>query len=486
MKKYIVFGTGKYSIDLLKHIDRGDIAYFCDNNRKKVGQVINGIKIISFEELVKIHDEYIIIVAIERKLDVEWQFKKAGIKNYIFYEGDEYRNTDISTLTGINFVDYTIRENDVIYKFCEENKGTFTIENFHQFKENTKRLKQYLKGGYAFYAGSLNCNETLMYGQAKDLMEYADIEVDYARFPKVAHGPFYSGIHPGFGTACMFSGEFDKEEHNRRYPYVPVFVTGPTIRYSKPIYSIDEYTDFKIRNGIGEKVVLVFVAHNTEQSHTGYDEKRLIENIIKISNEYDSVLVSVYWADTDSGFYEELEKKGDGKIKLVSNGFRFDETYNKKQRFLFDICDKVIVFGWTSAAMFGLALGKDITVIDIDEKIDNKYKDLKDIPHLDSDFTDMSIRLKNLFFNKYGKKNNELNSEEIEMLNSCYGLNIKRSKYELRAIYEICCDIWKNSGFKLHEYPLGVYKTFQQYQEKYEFEKSVILSEAINQHLWIV
>lgn len=62
MKKYIIFGAGRYGEEALLYYGSANVAYFCDN--KKSGKVIRGIEVISFEKLCEIWRDYEVILAV--------------------------------------------------------------------------------------------------------------------------------------------------------------------------------------------------------------------------------------------------------------------------------------------------------------------------------------------------------------------------------------------------------------------------------------
>jgi len=86
-KKIIIFGCGFYGAKIYELL-KEDVAYFVDNNPSKVGQMYNGIEIISFEQLKKIYscDKYHIVAAVNNKNDKSYsiihQLYCAGIRNY--------------------------------------------------------------------------------------------------------------------------------------------------------------------------------------------------------------------------------------------------------------------------------------------------------------------------------------------------------------------------------------------------------------------
>ena len=68
--KYLcIFGAGIWGIFLGKWLSGYDVKvdYYCDNDKKKVGSIVNDAKVLSFEELVLIKNEVFVIVSATNK-----------------------------------------------------------------------------------------------------------------------------------------------------------------------------------------------------------------------------------------------------------------------------------------------------------------------------------------------------------------------------------------------------------------------------------
>ena len=73
MKQFIIFGAGHDGNECLENIRKNNkegVAFFCDNDLNKHGKVINGIKVISFVELLDIYKNYFLIVAVSNKKEI--------------------------------------------------------------------------------------------------------------------------------------------------------------------------------------------------------------------------------------------------------------------------------------------------------------------------------------------------------------------------------------------------------------------------------
>ena len=85
MKKMIIFGAGNFGKRALSFYGKNDVFCFVDNNIAKVGQYIEGKKIISFVDMLKISSEYKIIIATARNIEIKKQLDENGISDYVCY-----------------------------------------------------------------------------------------------------------------------------------------------------------------------------------------------------------------------------------------------------------------------------------------------------------------------------------------------------------------------------------------------------------------
>lgn len=89
MKKKILFGAGLYGRIALQYYKKENIAYFVDNNPQLVGQVIDGIEVISVDKLKEICRNYDIIITTKFKSEIINQLNGIGITSYeVFVEDD--------------------------------------------------------------------------------------------------------------------------------------------------------------------------------------------------------------------------------------------------------------------------------------------------------------------------------------------------------------------------------------------------------------
>lgn len=70
-KKVILFGAGTNGRKILNCLEEDKIAYFVDNDEKKTGKNIDGIKVISYEMLLKKHKDYMVVITPDDRKEIE-------------------------------------------------------------------------------------------------------------------------------------------------------------------------------------------------------------------------------------------------------------------------------------------------------------------------------------------------------------------------------------------------------------------------------
>ena len=176
-KKYIIFGSGKNGREVYNHLRKDEVAFFCDNNSEKIGQTIDGKDIISFSRLLEIYRDYTIILSVGNKFSVRRQFEQNNIKEYIEYQDDAIKEDIVPNDSLGRIMKADSPMNRLLNQYLDKCEEVDVLYNYIGFKELVVELKKQLKGEYAFYESAYN--ESLLYGHAKALMDYAEIECDY-------------------------------------------------------------------------------------------------------------------------------------------------------------------------------------------------------------------------------------------------------------------------------------------------------------------
>ena len=89
-KKYVLFGAGQYGRRGIRYLSWENIAFFIDNDPKKIGEVIEDIPIYSLEDVKESLDRFTVVISVseERQSEIIRQLSENEI-NYVILE-DEY------------------------------------------------------------------------------------------------------------------------------------------------------------------------------------------------------------------------------------------------------------------------------------------------------------------------------------------------------------------------------------------------------------
>lgn len=93
MKRYIIFGAGCYGEEALLYYGTKNVAYFCDNKRH--GAMINGVQVISFDELRAIWKAYQVVLAVSAPVaqkEMIGQLEACGITYEMFDKLESQHN----------------------------------------------------------------------------------------------------------------------------------------------------------------------------------------------------------------------------------------------------------------------------------------------------------------------------------------------------------------------------------------------------------
>lgn len=327
------------------------------------------------------------------------------------------------------------KHNSIIKKYIDDFQKIDSIQNYHEFKEKTIKL---LNLNYSpLYLKKLG-SESLHYGHLEALGDYCGIKNISSLGLYFEHGVNFSVTPPNLeqikNSVCMFyqSTYKNKYIHNIN-PNKPVFCIGPIIQYVQGYYS-NEYIE-KIKKQYG-KTVVVYTAHSYEESNIFRNANEFVESILnKIYDDFDTILICVYWNDINDSIYSIFSKYS--KVKLVSAGMRFDPNFIKRTKTIIELAD--VVIGNDIGTYIGYAhfLQKPIRYIDTNDKIN------------DSKMNDNEI--KKMIRNKKKLSTAIKNKEYLKFNNLCeyyWGTSIKRSNIEIQAMFSLGERILKGSKYK--------------------------------------
>lgn len=466
-KKIILFGAGKMGLEALELLGN-KVAFFCDTSVEKVGTIIEGKEVISVEKMIQLHNEgYSILVTPVISDQMCRLLKNHGIYDYVIYNSsvkkrqkryfEQQKDITVARKEVYEFAGYYVKE-----------VGNFDIlQDISEYKKLTKQMlcnhdgKTYLQNRYG---------ESGYYGNLNVLFDYANLSFDdWEKFPVVSH---YDTISPVFCSeifkGLILSGERYKKLVHKEYSYVPIYTVGPYIHYAKGIYSKEQKEEVKKKVG---KVLTIFMPHSTEAMGVEYSEKQFVDVVLDCyKKQFDSVWACVYWADINHPICDYLQRQG---VHIVSAGYRFDPLFDRRLKTIFEMTDAVIC--GDGGTFVSYALYHNIPVALFDMGVTNPGQIKSDRLYWETGYDyQISNNYKKLFNTKL-----VITQEQKELITETAGFDKIREPEYFRHVLEISKDIWKFCNGDQTRYAIGVYSAYDYYIKNDEYEKAIILREAV-------
>ncbi|NLK86457.1 MAG: adenylyltransferase/cytidyltransferase family protein [Clostridiaceae bacterium] len=83
--KIIIFGAGDKGREALSFYGDERVACFADNDTAKIGQIIDGHPVISFDEVLKLMTEYKIVITVKKHEEITKRLLENGIRDFEVY-----------------------------------------------------------------------------------------------------------------------------------------------------------------------------------------------------------------------------------------------------------------------------------------------------------------------------------------------------------------------------------------------------------------
>lgn len=318
-----------------------------------------------------------------------------------------------------------------------------------------------------------NINYSTYYGIEYALKEFIGFPKDYEIKAFFDHGiTFTSALEAAFriheSLPTITCSEFRKniilsKKNNG------VYSIGPYIAYAKSLLNKSELKEEK--NKIG-KNILVFPLHSTNKTQYDYSLKNFTNEILKFSDDFDSITVCLFWKDVEKGldkYYKNLN------FNVVTAGYTTDPMFLKRLRSIIELSDMTISNGIGSHTGYCIYLKKPH--IYIPTKTNLVIKKADNEPNIKD-------KLTRYLENQYEIKTNHNDLENIKkilsdenrdlnkippILDKYYGFNQVKTKKELKKIVENLEDEFSRLKFyltlpKLFKYYLEVYYKAYEYK----------------------
>lgn len=488
MKKIILFGSGRNGRLALKHVGIDKVAFFCDNNKKKIGTFVGNKEVISFDKMLDIYNtnDYCIMITPGDRSVIRAELELSGIEDYIEFD-DQYefhRNHRDDAYGEARNKYKTI--NDKVDEFVARSRKMDLLQDTMKFATLVEEIMTYWRennwngGGIAYFGRRGESDE---YGNMSALLDYAGItDQEAADFPKVSHHIWpVSGLMGTYEyrTAVIFAGMHYKKCINERFGWLPVFSVGPYVHYAKSFYTEDEIKAVKEKYG---RIITAFLPHSIEYVERDYDAEKFIDDVIeKYGSQADSLWLCVYWTDINKPVIQYARDKG---MHIVSAGIRPDTCFIRRLKSIMEVSYATVVSEYGTNVTYSIYLGKPVGLLKSNVSIKNDSLKYQKLTPLDLEIFYGSAYDKDIqqFKNLVNEKL-VITPEQIAYFDEMAGFSQVKTPAEIRQIYEISRDLWQTAEYNVQKYPMAVYELYKNYYKQGEFEKMQILKGAIGNYI---
>lgn len=320
-----------------------------------------------------------------------------------------------------------------------------SIEDITRLKE----LRSSVDLGARWFTRDENVTNAFCYGIWQSIFPFIDWR-DAARYPVVEHGfipgHFYTDeIDKSARTACVSFGPY-RREVIREKRNVPVFTVGPYIQYARQFY--DAKKKAKVKKGLGKTLVFV-PGHSVNTASVSREVAVLESKLDHLAQDYDSVLVCMFWWDINSPILERFESNN---YKIVSAGYLNDPSFMSRLKTILTLADAVCSDSLGTHAAYCHALNIPFTLINCDTRFQVGGRFSNDRTHLEAESRLTDAILEN-------------NAEEKMAFNYYWGADIKRTLEERKMIANITRTITERTHGVIAKVPTVVDFLLAQYRE---------------------
>lgn len=178
------------------------------------------------------------------------------------------------------------------------------------------------------------------YGISNALKEYMHYKGDLDAY--IEHGVFLGSVIPKNERLWKISRIITFSENRKKFLLqggigLPIIKIGPYIHYAKDFLNEEELKHTKAKIG---RTLLVFPSHSIKNVTADYDIQEFITFINSKRNDFDTVLVSLYWLDALNEEIVSLYRNSN--CVIVTAGNRFDVCFLSRLKSLIKLADMTI------------------------------------------------------------------------------------------------------------------------------------------------
>lgn len=303
------------------------------------------------------------------------------------------------------------------YKFESENRKSL---NIFSIEELIKYMGLYPT---EYYFG------VSLYGIIDVLKEYAEISPQIKFRGAIEHGLHLGNYYNVEEVKADMKKVITYGEYRKNilksYTNNTIYKIGPYIYYAKGIYNKDKIQ--KIKNKFG-KTLIFFPIHSIEQVRANYEQNKIINELEELKNEFQTIIICMYYMDIYLNKHKEYEKKG---YKIVCAGHKNDKYFLSRLRSIIEISDETASNGVGTHIGYSLCLNKPHFIINTPYSFDFLTKEQKSIFNKTKKIYEIA---ENEILKVFLKRTSKITDKQKKIYYKYWGGNEIKSKTELKKI----------------------------------------------------
>lgn len=288
------------------------------------------------------------------------------------------------------------------------------------------------------------CKPNDYYGHARTLKKFADLDLNYNIKSVISHGlTFRNEMWKAEKEAelpCYVTFSEERKYTINKNSNKAFFAIGPYIHYAETHIERKKIISYKKQMG---KTLLVIPTHSTHWIDAHYDIDYFNSEIKNISNQFNTVLVCIYWKDILRGLSKKYQKLG---YLCTTAGHIYRCNFLSRLKSILSIADTVISNSIGTHLAYSIYMNKPFYYIEQEIK---HIQHRNDIPGPGDKIEISKYRriLKKLF----SEFTPRITREQLETVSYWAGFNDIKTKKELKKIFCIAEDMYqRGKNFILH------------------------------------
>ena len=277
------------------------------------------------------------------------------------------------------------------------------------------------------------------YRMDKILKEYANFPLNEKIHALFEHGILFTDICHGVYRAheyvpSIVASKYRVKILEKQKYYNGAYAIGPYIHYAKPLLSKEELKSEKERLG---RTLLVFPSHSIDGLLSNFKTEDFLSEIEKISKEYDTVRICMFYKDVTLNRFKQYQKKG---YEVVTAGHAYDYNFLPRLKSIIESSDMTASNNIGSHLGYCIYLNKPHYLINPDK--------VEHIEEINGENAKLMVKNEEIFVKS--KENNEnvinmtkefstyddtINKDQYKLIEYLWGFNEVKTPKELNEIF---------------------------------------------------